>query len=143
MLTISFGTPNGNARMAAVPMVVPAEPPRPRTPSTFPWAKRSPAIRAAPRAAASTAWPRSPVFRHGFQAGPGRGEDFLAGNVGRKMRRLQNAGVENQRVDSGLSQQVADELHFDALGVQRADQQDGHVRILRRSSGVQMVRNLL
>src|SRR5438445_212929 len=36
VLTISFGTPKGSARMAAVPMVVPAAPPRLKTPSTFP-----------------------------------------------------------------------------------------------------------
>ncbi len=38
VLTMSLGTPKGRARMAAVPMVVPADPPRPRTPSTLPWA---------------------------------------------------------------------------------------------------------
>ena len=32
VLTISFGTPTGRTRMAAVPMVVPADPPRPSTP---------------------------------------------------------------------------------------------------------------
>ena len=36
VLTISFGTPNGSARIAAVPMVVPAEPPRPSTPRDLP-----------------------------------------------------------------------------------------------------------
>src|SRR5262245_13368687 len=36
VLTISFGTPTGSARIAAVPMVVPAEPPRLSTPESFP-----------------------------------------------------------------------------------------------------------
>src|SRR5262245_2165623 len=47
--------------MAAVPMVVPAEPPRPRTPSTCPAACSSRASCATPRAAASIASPRSPA----------------------------------------------------------------------------------
>ena len=34
--TMSFGTPKGRARIAAVPMVVPADPPRLRMPSTRP-----------------------------------------------------------------------------------------------------------
>ena len=36
VLTMSFGTPKGSARIAAEPIVVPAEPPRPSTPSTLP-----------------------------------------------------------------------------------------------------------
>ena len=36
VLTITFGTPSGSARIAAVAMVVPADPPRPRTPDTSP-----------------------------------------------------------------------------------------------------------
>ena len=36
MLTITLGTPMGNARMAAVPIVVPAEPPGASTPSSDP-----------------------------------------------------------------------------------------------------------
>ncbi len=34
VLTISLGTPSGKARMAAVPMVVPAEPPSDSMPGT-------------------------------------------------------------------------------------------------------------
>ena len=46
VLTISFGTPIGRARMAAVPMVVPAEPPRASTPSTLPASKPRDDLRA-------------------------------------------------------------------------------------------------
>ena len=38
VLSMTFGTPKGRARMAAVPMVVPAEPPMDSTPSISPWA---------------------------------------------------------------------------------------------------------
>ena len=38
VLAMSLGTPIGKARMAAVAIVVPAEPPRPSTPATSPWA---------------------------------------------------------------------------------------------------------
>ena len=49
MLTITLGTPIGKARMAAVPIVVPADPPMAMTPATLPsaWARAIQA--AAPR----------------------------------------------------------------------------------------------
>jgi D-alanyl-D-alanine carboxypeptidase/D-alanyl-D-alanine-endopeptidase (penicillin-binding protein 4) len=42
--TITFGTPIGSARIAAVPIVVPAEPPIARTPATLPALNASPTI---------------------------------------------------------------------------------------------------
>ena len=36
VLTMTLGTPKGKARMAAVPIVVPADPPKPSTPSILP-----------------------------------------------------------------------------------------------------------
>ena len=62
VLTISLGTPSGSARMAAVPMVVPAEPPMREHAVHF--AGREGLARrscAASAAAAFTACPRSPA----------------------------------------------------------------------------------
>jgi hypothetical protein len=61
VLTINFGTPTGSARIAAVPMVVPADPPRLSTPDNLPCLCSSTATFATPAAASSTALPRSPV----------------------------------------------------------------------------------
>ncbi len=36
VVTMTLGTPTGNARMTAVPRVVPMDPPMPKTPLTFP-----------------------------------------------------------------------------------------------------------
>ncbi len=55
VLTMTFGTPSGSAFIAAVPIVVPAEPPRARTPATSFFACASRARRAAPAAAVVTA----------------------------------------------------------------------------------------
>ena len=63
VLIITFGTPSGSARIAAVAMVVPADPPRPRMPDTSPRAYASRASLAAPAAAFVTASPRSALFR--------------------------------------------------------------------------------
>ena len=57
VLTISLGTPKGRARMAAVPMVVPAEPPRPRMPSTLPFAHGGAAGRWRSRPRRPPRWP--------------------------------------------------------------------------------------
>ena len=59
VLTITLGTPKGKARIAEVPMTVPAEPPRPKTPSTFPASCRSRTTRATTSADQDTASPRS------------------------------------------------------------------------------------
>ncbi len=61
VLAMTFGTPSGSARIAAVAIVVPAEPPRPRTPATSPRACASRVNRAAPSAAQVTASPRSAI----------------------------------------------------------------------------------
>ena len=63
VLSITFGTPSGSALIAAVAMVVPADPPRPRMPDTSPRAYASRASLAAPAAAFVTASPRSALFR--------------------------------------------------------------------------------
>ena len=59
--TISFGTPTGNARIAAVAIAVFPDPPAPSTPSIAPAAWRRLASLAAPSAIARTAPPRSPA----------------------------------------------------------------------------------
>ncbi len=55
VLTITFGTPIGSARIAAVAIVVPADPPRPKTPVSFPSACQHETSAAAPSAAFVTA----------------------------------------------------------------------------------------
>ncbi len=59
VLTMSLGMPKGKARIAAVAMVVPAEPPKASTPSTCPLASKSRSSLVVPFAAASMARPRS------------------------------------------------------------------------------------
>ncbi len=45
---MSLGTPKGRERMTSVAIRLPVEPPMAITPSSFPWANRSPAILEAP-----------------------------------------------------------------------------------------------
>ena len=61
--TISFGTPTGSVRIAAVIIAVPPPPPSPSTPSNRPAAKSAGTSAHAPRCIVSTALPRSPRAR--------------------------------------------------------------------------------
>ena len=51
--------------------------------------------------------------------------DLLARHVGLDLRLAEHAGVDEHDVDAGLAQAVAQEAVLDALGVQRADEDDG------------------
>ena len=63
VLSMTLGTPSGSARIAAVAMVVPADPPSPSTPASSPRVYASCASLAAPAAALVTASPRSARLR--------------------------------------------------------------------------------
>ena len=86
VLTITFGTPNGRARIAAVPMTVPAEPPRPRI-AVDP-ARRVQVghdrrdARGPPRRRPRRGRPRL----DGLGRGPGPAEDLVAVDVGLERR---------------------------------------------------------
>ena len=57
--------------------------------------------------------------------GAARARDLLAADVGLDLRLAQHAGVDEHDVDARLAQAVAQEAVLDALGVQRADEDDG------------------
>jgi hypothetical protein len=82
--TISFGTPTGSARIAEVPIVVPAEPPREISASTFPSACRRETTAAAPRAIAATASPRSRRLRSADREAPPASATSAAATSGAK-----------------------------------------------------------
>ena len=65
-------------------------------------------------------------FHDGSKRSAGGGEDALAGNVGREVRRSDDAGVDDERRQALSVEQVAHELELDALGVERAEEEDGH-----------------
>ncbi len=125
MLSITFGTPSGSARIAAVPMVVPAEPPSASTPDSSPRAYASRASRAAPSAALVTASPRSACLPHGLERRPRQLEDALARDVGGDCRAAERADVDERHGDAPRRQQVADEGGLAALGVERREEEDG------------------
>ena len=100
VLTMTFGTPSGRTLIAAVPMVVPAEPPSARTPDNSPRANASRASRAAPSAALVTAWPRSAACRTAASVVPGELEDALARHVGRNGRVPERADVDERDSDA-------------------------------------------
>ena len=78
VLTITLGTPSGSAFIAAVPIVVPADPPRARTPATSPRVHASRVSRAAPAAASVTASPRLRRRSHRVERRAAELEDPLA-----------------------------------------------------------------
>ena len=53
-------------------------------------------------------------------------ENLIARDVGREVRRSLHAGVDDQRRQAGLAYDFANKLELDTLGVERADQEDGH-----------------
>jgi hypothetical protein len=57
--------------------------------------------------------------------GASRARDLLAADVRLDLRLAQHAGVDQEDVDAGVSDPVAQEAVLDALRVQRADEDDG------------------
>ncbi len=68
--TISFGTPTGSVRIAAVIIAVPPPPPRPSTASMRPSRCRAGTSAQAPRSIASMAGPRSRAARSAARSAP-------------------------------------------------------------------------
>ena len=107
-------------------MVVPADPPRPRTPETSPFAVqlggelRHPVGRERDGLAAVAG------RLHLLPVRPGRGEHLLPRYVRRERRRAEHPGVDDRDRHPRRPKPVADVSDFGALGVQRADEQDGH-----------------
>ena len=125
VLTITLGRPNGRARIAAVPMIVPADPPRPKTPSTPPFASRSSDRSARPlgRQGDGLAPVGGSLDRSRPRGGrPRRGRCRARTSAGRASRRRSPASRALGR------EAVADEGELGALGVERPDQHDRHVR---------------
>ena len=94
VLTMTLGTPIGNARIAAVPIVVPADPPSAITPSISPRSKAAKTIAVAPAAACVTAAPRS------FFASISSGDEPAAANTVSRVTSPGNVGVPMQPVST-------------------------------------------
>ncbi len=101
MLTINLGTPKGSIRMAAVPIVVPAEPPRANTPETLPSACKRAMSCAAPFAAAlhgAAAVCGGEQFRVRRAGG---GEQLCSRNVGWQGRGAETPAVHQFHIYAG------------------------------------------
>ena len=123
--TISLGTPTGRSRIACAAIDELPEPPTAAAPSRRPSACSRASTAAAPRPMASTAAPRSPArTSSAWSAPPARATSSRA-DVGLDLRLAQHAGVDQHDVDARLAQAIAQEAVLDALGVQRADEDDG------------------
>ena len=125
--TISFGTPTGSARMASAAIEVLPEPPAASTPSQRPSACRRATTAVAPRAIASTACPRSPAARSASTSAPAAAATCSLLHVGLDERRPHDAGVDEDRRDSGSVQPIAQERVLAALRVERSDEHDCRV----------------
>src|ERR1019366_2539245 len=68
-------------------------------------------------------------FDDGIDCRAGGGEDLVARFVGREVRRPENAGVDDERRQALGAEQVTHELEFDAFGVERAEEEDGHLKV--------------
>ena len=129
--TISFGTPTGSARIAAVAIAVFPDPPAARTPWQRPSSNSRRTTTGAAAHIASTAGPRS------VSAGevePARGGQLLARTSGSHARWPLRADVDERATATpGLAEPVAEERELLPLGVERADEDDG-----RRTRGVRL-----
>ena len=94
---MSFGTPTGSVRIAAVPIAVPPPPPIETTPSMRPSRWSRAATSAAPRAAAAIASPRSSRARRAARSERAGAGNLLAGTVGCEDRLAENADVDHER----------------------------------------------
>ena len=133
VLTITFGTPSGSARIAAVAMVVPADPPRPRTPDTSPRAYASRASLAAPAAAFVTASPRSALLPHRFDRRLRQLEDPLSRHIGRGRGGPERADIDEGHGDAPRRQERANEVGFAAFRVERGEEEDGRHQAVAHS----------
>ena len=105
--TSSFGTPTGSARMAWAMIVELPEPPSPRMPSSLPSACSRSTTSAAPRS--------HRVDRRAAVVGrdergdlhPGGRGDLVAADVRRRERLAEDAGVEQQHLDTVLAHAIA------------------------------------
>ena len=130
VLSMTLGTPSGSARIAAVAMVVPADPPRPSTPASSPRAYASRASLAAPAAACVTASPRSALLPHRVERRSRELEDALAGNVGRDGGRAERADIDQGHADAPRREQAADEVGLAAFRVECGEEEHGWHRLL-------------
>ena len=134
--TISFGSPIGSARMAAVAIVVLPDPPAASTPSHRFVACSASTVARAPSAIADTAAPRSPASRSCCQL-RAAGARHLVGRDGREVVVvLADAAVDDDHVDAAVTETIAEERALGALRVERPDQDDGGHRSTCRDTVV-------
>jgi hypothetical protein len=125
VVTMTFGNPMGNARMAAVPMAVPPPPPREMTPSILFSRASLSSSAGAPRDIASTASPRSrfaTTFARSTDAG---GCDLFPGDIGFQFGWFERAGVDHQDFVAALADLICDKGVLFAFGVHGAEDCDG------------------
>ncbi len=130
--TMTFGTPTGSVRIAAVTIVVPPPPPRPSTPSNRPSAYQAGRRAHAPRCIASTACPRSPRARSVARSVPAARATSSAPTSVSISGLSEHAEVHEQRAVAARVNQVAHVAVLVALGVERAEEKDGASRHERR-----------
>ena len=118
---MSFGTPMGSARIAAVPTAVPPPPPIETMPSIRPSRWSRAATSAAPRAITAMASPRSFRARSDGEVGATGAGDLVGGDVGREKRLAENADVDHERRDARRLDPRLEIRELDALGVERTD----------------------
>ena len=100
VLTMTFGTPIGTARIAAVPIVVPADPPSAKMPESSLIGEASRASRAAPVGGSRHGEAAVAGRTHRLCCCPREPEDLVARHVGRNGRAVQGADVDEHNRDA-------------------------------------------
>ncbi len=123
VLSMTFGTPSGSARIAAVAMVVPADPPSPSTPASFAAGVRLVGELRRARGGAGHSFAAVGAVAHRVQRGSCELEHALTGNVGRDGRRAERADIDQCHADAPRSEQTADEVGLAAFRVERGEKE--------------------
>ena len=125
VLSMTFGTPSGSTFIAAVPIVVPADPPRASTPESFSarvGLSREPcrAFRGLRHRLAAVGMLTDHIDRR-----PGQLEDLFARDVGRNRRCAERADVDEGHRDVPRGEKIAHEGGLAPFRVERGKEKDG------------------
>ena len=125
VLTITLGTPSGTARIAAVAIVVPADPPRPRMPRHL-----APPAGLARQPGGPCGGPGHRLaavglLPHRLERRARQLEDALAGDVRCDRGRAKRTDVHEGDAHAPRREETADEVGLAALRIERCEKEDG------------------
>ncbi len=114
---MTFGIPKGSCRIAAVPISVPAEPPRLKIPAIACSEASCATSLATPCAATATACPRSPRSLIAAREVPAIRKTVSRSTSKREGRRARRTRIDHQGLEPLVPQHVAHERHFVPFGI--------------------------